>query len=129
MAAVATKYLVNPSLFTASEAQKLIAIEEYQKSTAHVENTSTLTTDNKFNLTPPMTTLCILAGKKNKLRAGDLLGALTANKSIAGKQIGKINIFDTITYVAVERAIAKQALKLLSEGKIKGKKFKVRKLS
>ena len=76
-----------------------------------------------------MVTLCINGGRKDKVRAGDILGALTAETAIPGKQIGKIDIFDKLSYVAVERAIAKQALKILSEGKIKGRKFKVRKLS
>jgi ATP-independent RNA helicase DbpA len=75
-----------------------------------------------------MVTLCINGGRKNKVRAGDILGALTANTRLPGKQIGKIDIFDNLAYVAVERSIAKQALKILSEGKIKGRKFRVRKL-
>ena len=116
------------SMFMPSEAQKLNAIEDYQKKPANIENVSTLKLRDNFKLSPPMITLCINAGRKNKVRAGDLLGALTASKVIAGKQIGKIDIFDTIAYVAVERAVAKQALKILSEGKIKGKKFRVRKL-
>jgi len=73
-------------------------------------------------------TLCINGGRKNKVRAGDILGALTANAKLPGKQIGKIDIADNLAYVAVERPIAKQALKILSEGKIKGRKFRVRKL-
>ena len=75
-----------------------------------------------------MVTLCINGGRKDKVRAGDILGALTANASLPAKQIGKIDIFDNISYVAVERPVAKQALKILSEGKIKGRKFRVRKL-
>ena len=75
-----------------------------------------------------MVTLCIKGGRKNKVRAGDILGALTANTDLAGKQIGKIDIFDKLAYVAVESPVAKQALKILSEGKIKGRKFKVEKL-
>ncbi|MDH5371242.1 MAG: DbpA RNA binding domain-containing protein, partial [Gammaproteobacteria bacterium] len=82
-----------------------------------------------FRLSPPMVTLCINGGRKNKVRAGDILGALTSKTDLPGKQIGKIDIFDTISYVAIERPIAKQALKILNEGKIKGRKFKVRKLS
>ncbi len=75
-----------------------------------------------------MVTLGINGGRKNKVRAGDILGALTAKTDLPGKQIGKIDIFDNIAYVAIERPIAKQALKILSEGKIKGRKFKIRKL-
>ncbi|MBE9564721.1 MAG: DbpA RNA binding domain-containing protein, partial [Proteobacteria bacterium] len=77
-------------------------------------------------LEPQMRTIHISGGRKNKVRAGDILGALTANKKISGKQIGKIDILDIISYVAVEKKIAKQALSILSEGKIKGRKYRVR---
>jgi len=79
-------------------------------------------------LKSPMVTLCISAGRKDKVRAGDILGALTKNTNLPGKTIGKIDIFDIVSYVAVEQTIANQALKFLSQGKIKGRKFRVRKL-
>jgi ATP-independent RNA helicase DbpA len=75
-----------------------------------------------------MVTLGINGGRKDKVRAGDILGALTANTDLPGKQIGKIDIADNLAYVAVERPVARQALKILTEGKIKGRKFRVRKL-
>ena len=117
------------SLFMASEAHKVNRIEEYLKMTVTINNINTLKLRENFKLSPPMVTLCINGGRKNKVRAGDILGALTSNTDLPGKQIGKIDIFDTIAYVAVERPIAKQALKILNEGKIKGRKFKIRKLS
>ena len=116
------------SLFMASESPKINAIEKYQNISARIDHLATLKAREHFKLVPTMVTLSINGGRRNKVRAGDLLGALTANKVIAGNQIGKIDIFETITYVAVERPIAKQALKILSEGKIKGKRFKARKL-
>jgi ATP-independent RNA helicase DbpA len=116
------------SLFMASEAPKVNAIEEYQNSPVRIDKVSTLKTRENFKLSPPMVTLQINGGRKNKVRAGDILGALTANTNLPSKQIGKINIFDNLAYVAVERPIAKQALRILSEGKIKGRKFRVRKL-
>ena len=117
------------SLFMASEAPKVRAIERYQDAPARIDNTATLKAREHFKLVPSMVTLVISGGRKDKVRAGDLLGALTASDVIAGAQIGKIDIFDHLAYVAVERPISKQALKLLSEGKIKGRKFKVRKLN
>jgi ATP-independent RNA helicase DbpA len=75
-----------------------------------------------------MVTLCINAGRKDKVRAGDILGALTANKELTGNQIGKIDIFDKLAYVAVAYPVAMQALEILSEGKIKGRNFRVKKL-
>ena len=116
------------SLFMASEAYKVNAIEEYQKSPVTIESPSALMLRENFRLSPPMVTLSINGGRKDKLRPGDILGALTADPNLNGKMIGKIDIFDTVAYIAVERPIAKQALKILSEGKIKGKKFKVKKL-
>lgn len=116
------------SMFTASEAPKVNAIEEYLDNPVNIDKTSSLKMREDFKLSPPMVTLCINAGRRDKIRAGDILGALTANTDLPGKQIGKIDIFDILAYVAVERPIAKQALKILSQGKIKGRRYKVRKL-
>ena len=117
------------SLFTASEAPKVNTIEDYLNSPINIEKTSTLITRENFKLSPPMVTLCINAGRREKIRPGDILGALTANTDLPGGKIGKIDIFDIIAYVAVEQSIAKQALKILSAGKIKGRRFRVKKLS
>jgi ATP-independent RNA helicase DbpA len=115
------------SLFTASEKFRLKAIEDFQNSPVRIEQTTSLEARKNSKLCPPMVTLCINGGRKEKLRAGDILGALTANTDLPGKKIGKINIFDKLAYVAVDQSIARQALKILSEGKIKGRMFKVRK--
>lgn len=77
---------------------------------------------------PPMATLGIDGGKKQKLRPGDILGALTGEHGIAGKQVGQITIFDNTAYVAVSRDAVKAALKKLEEGKLKGRSFKVRRV-
>ncbi len=77
---------------------------------------------------PAMITLQVDGGKKQKLRPGDILGALTGDNGIAGQQVGKINIFDQHAYVAVNRDSAKAALKKLSEGKLKGRSFRVRRI-
>ncbi len=74
----------------------------------------------------PMVTLQIDGGKKQKIRPGDILGALTGENGIAGKQVGKINIFDQQAYVAIKRDAVKSALKRLSEGTLKGRSFRVR---
>jgi ATP-dependent RNA helicase DbpA len=83
---------------------------------------------SKDPLRPPMATLQILGGRKEKIRAGDVLGALTKDLGFAAAQIGKINVNDFSTYVAVEHSIADQALRGLNAGKVKGKSVKVRKL-
>jgi ATP-independent RNA helicase DbpA len=116
------------SLFMASESPKVNTIEKFLESPARIAPISSLKPRENFQLSPPMVTLSINGGRKDKVRAGDILGALTANPLIPGKLIGKIDIADNVAYVAVKRQVAKQALKTLSEGKIKGRKFRVRKL-
>ena len=73
-----------------------------------------------------MTTIQILGGKKQKLRPGDILGALTGDKTLSGNQIGKINMFPMNAYVAVETSIAKKALGKITNGKMKGRNFRAR---
>ncbi len=79
-------------------------------------------------LLPPMVTLQIVGGRKEKIRAGDVLGALTGAAGLRAEQVGKIGVNEFSTYVAVDRQIAAQALKQLSEGTVKGKRVKVRAL-
>lgn len=76
----------------------------------------------------PMATLQIDGGKKQKVRPGDILGALTGKNGIAGKDVGKIALFDQYAYVAVSRKQAAAALDKLARGKLKGRSFKVRQI-
>ncbi|MBK1852619.1 MULTISPECIES: ATP-dependent RNA helicase DbpA [unclassified Marinobacter] len=75
---------------------------------------------------PAMRTLCIAAGRKDKLRRGDVLGALTGEAGLDGKSVGKIDLFEFQCFVAVEVGQARRALKRLEDGKIKGRKLRVR---
>jgi ATP-independent RNA helicase DbpA len=77
---------------------------------------------------PAMATLQIDGGKKQKHRPGDILGALTGEHGIAGKQVGKINIFDSCAYVAVSIDAVSAALKKLNKGKLKGRACKARRI-
>ncbi len=83
---------------------------------------------NKPAYKPPMVSLQIDGGKKQKVRPGDILGALTGPEGIAAKQVGKIHIFDRCAYVAVSRKIASTALQKLTQGTLKGRSFRVRRL-
>ncbi|WP_374568769.1 ATP-dependent RNA helicase DbpA [Ideonella sp.] len=85
-----------------------------------------LTPTGKGPLLPPMQTLQIVGGRKEKIRPGDVLGALTKDLGFEGAQIGKINVNEFSTYVAVQRDIAASALRKLSAGKVKGRSVKVR---
>ena len=74
----------------------------------------------------PMATLQIVGGRKEKIRAGDVLGALTGDAGFQKDQVGKINVNEFSTYVAVQADIAREAVKRLSAGRIKGRSVKVR---
>ncbi|KFN42840.1 ATP-dependent RNA helicase DbpA [Arenimonas oryziterrae] len=75
-----------------------------------------------------MATLIVDGGRKDKVRPGDILGALTGAAGIPGDAVGKIDTFDTRTYVAIRRDLAKKALERLRAGKIKGRTLRVRTL-
>jgi len=77
---------------------------------------------------PAMVTLEIAAGRKDKLRPGDILGALTGDGGLTGSQVGKIDLLDNRAFVAVARDAVVRALEQLQEGKIKGRQFKARQL-
>ncbi len=117
------------TLFSASEDHRAARLEAYLDQKIEIDDVPPFRLLEKPAFRPPMVTLQIDGGRKQKVRPGDILGALTGENGIAGKQVGKINIFDFSAYVAVERAAAKPALRKLRSGKIKGRSFRVRRLS
>ncbi len=116
------------SFYTDKESYKLARLEDYLELTVGADALPPAAVLDKPAYRPAMTSLQIDGGKKQKLRPGDILGALTGDKGILGKQVGKIHIFDHCAYVAVSREAVKPALKKLSEGKMKGRSFRVRQL-
>ncbi|MBM6551898.1 ATP-dependent RNA helicase DbpA [Marinomonas ostreistagni] len=81
---------------------------------------------SSYQLQPDVATIAFDAGKKNKLRAGDILGALTAGLGLEKSDVGKIDIFDFRAYVAVDKHLARDVVKGLAQKKIKGKNIKSR---
>ncbi|HTF89227.1 MAG TPA: ATP-dependent RNA helicase DbpA [Planctomycetota bacterium] len=106
--------------------QEYVSRIEAAQGVVEWQELSTLRARSREPLVPPMATLQILGGRKEKMRAGDVLGALTASAGFSAAQIGKINVNEFSTYVAVERGIAALALSKLSAGKVKGRNVKVR---
>jgi ATP-independent RNA helicase DbpA len=117
------------SLVTAQEGRRVQAIEAAMGATIARGEIGSLVTAAGGSLAPAMVTLCIDGGRKNKMRPGDILGALTGEAGIAGSEVGKIDVFDSQAYVAIVRASAEQALTRLSGNKIKGRFYKVRKVT
>jgi len=120
------------TLIAENEIHRMIKLEDYLKQSIKMEKLPGNEFLNKAMAKPSMATLQIDGGRKQKVRPGDILGALTAksNKTgkseISGDQIGKIQIFDLKAYVAVNRKIADAALKKIVNGKLKGRSFKAR---
>jgi ATP-independent RNA helicase DbpA len=116
------------SLYTDSEISRLIAIEDYTHKPCNNEDVENLSKPPVFTLQSAMATLQIDSGKKNKIRPGDLLGALTKDAGLAGSQIGKIDIFELFSYVAIERKAIARAMRYFKNGKVKGRRVKAREI-
>jgi ATP-independent RNA helicase DbpA len=116
------------SLVTHRESRLVKGIEDALGGTITREEFAALAPVSGRPLSPVMVTLCIDGGRKNKLRPGDILGALTGEGGIAGSEVGRIDLFDLYTYVAIMRQSVDQALRCLSGNRIKGRFFKVRKI-
>lgn len=118
------------SLCAPNEKKWVKLIEQYQGGTVGWFDLASLEPANGGALQAPMVTLCIMGGKKDKLRPGDLLGALTGDAGLTKEQVGKISVFEFMTYVALDRRIADKAFARLTggsgSGNIKGRSFKMR---
>jgi ATP-independent RNA helicase DbpA len=122
------------SLCAPNEKKWVRLIEEYQNAPVNWFKLDELDDDSGEAALAPMVTLCISGGKKDKLRPGDLLGALTGDAGLTKEQVGKINVTEFQTYVALERSVAEVAFKRLNAGNklgpdfgnIKGRSFKMR---
>jgi ATP-independent RNA helicase DbpA len=116
------------TLYDPAEGYKVDALEAYLGQRINKEPLPPLSLLHSDSYQAAMVTLRIDGGKRQKLRAGDILGALTGDNGIPGQAVGKIQLFDTCAYVAVRREAANAALKKLGEGKLKGRSFRVRRV-
>tara|TARA_R110001599_G_C12277354_1_gene663178 strand:- start:16585 stop:17964 length:1380 start_codon:yes stop_codon:yes gene_type:complete len=116
------------SLFTDKERYRLDSIEKFQQRNLSFEAIQVLPGRASGMLPPAYVTLAVAGGRKDKIRPGDILGALTGEAGITGSAVGKISVMDQVTYVAIATETADRALARLINGRIKGRKFKVRKL-
>jgi len=114
------------SLVTPREMPRALALEAELGVRLRWVRAAPLSTRPKDVPQAAMSTLRIDAGRGDKLRPGDILGALTGAAGLPGAAIGKIDIFPTRAYVAVRSDLAGKAVKGLMAGKIKGRSFRVR---
>lgn len=114
------------SLYSEAEAHRVALLEGVIDPINDTEELPPLNLLENPPIAPMMRTLLIDGGKKQKIRPGDILGALTGDRGIEGKQVGKIHIFDNWSYVAVNSDAIRPALHKLNAGKLKGRTFRAR---
>lgn len=116
------------SLVTARELPRALAIENQRGAPLNWIRSVVLSTRAPKPMPPKMLTLCIDAGRSDKLRPGDIVGALTGDAGLPADAIGKIDVYATRSYVAIDRRHGGNALDRLTAGKIKGRNFRVRRI-
>ncbi|MDC1513096.1 ATP-dependent RNA helicase DbpA [Porticoccaceae bacterium] len=116
------------SLYTQRDKHRISQLEDYLKQKFVRAELPHIRLLREPVFAPPMVTIHIGGGKKQKLRAGDIVGALTGADGIPGSEIGKIQVGDHWAYVAVACEYGKLAFNKLSQGKLKGRSFRVRRL-
>lgn len=120
------------SLCSPRDRRRVETIAQMTGSEPEWHSLGSLQSGNDEALVPPMVTLQIMGGRKEKIRPGDVLGALTGDdggsRKFTREQVGKITVTDQSTYVAITRELAGEALRKLATGKVKGKTVKVRAL-
>ncbi|MBI5279702.1 MAG: ATP-dependent RNA helicase DbpA [Burkholderiales bacterium] len=114
------------SLASLDEMGAVGRIEQLQGRESQWHPLAELTPASRERLLPAMATVHIQGGRKEKIRPGDVLGALTKDLGYTREQVGKIDINEFATYVAVQRGIAKEAVARLNEGRVKGRSVKAR---
>lgn len=119
---------VSITLFTEKESYKLTQLGEKQGHSLLYESIDLVPNVRGNQVKPKYVTLYISGGRKDKVRRGDILGAITGVAGVAGKHVGKIDLVDHSSYVAIESDFVHQVITRLNQGKIKGRKFKVGRL-
>lgn len=72
-----------------------------------------------------MVRLFLSAGKKNKIRTKDIVGAIANEAGVPGKALGAIELFENHSFVDVPREYVQDVLYGMKNAKIKNKKVRV----
>jgi len=116
------------SMVEKSEKHRLNNLEEFLDSKVEFVEVGRADKDDGRRSKPATSTIQIAAGKKDKIRAGDIVGALTADSDLTNDHIGKITVQAKVSFVAVDFDKAKMAFDILSNGRIKKQKVRVRRI-
>lgn len=113
------------TFFDAKEEEKLRSFEQMAQRKFIFKSTEDLNYSQGYDLVPLMQTIYISGGKKDKIRPGDIVGALIAEAQLKAEDIGQIHILNSFSYVAIKTSKVQQAVAGLRTGKVKKKRFKV----
>ena len=113
------------SLFVEQEQYKIDKMFEVLGTSFEILDGEDLEHAEGFSLLPEMKTLFISGGRKDKLRPGDIVGAIVGTSQVEASVVGDIKVLNVFTYVAVKREHADQVVKGLQAGKIKKRNFRV----
>jgi ATP-independent RNA helicase DbpA len=113
------------SFYVSQEKHKIEEIEDYQKTKLESTHIEDLAEADKYNLKPPMATIYISGGKRDKLRPGDIVGAIVGEAGLDFKDIGDITISTINSFVAIKSEHAENVIEKLNAGRIKNRKFSV----
>jgi len=114
------------NLTTPADGERLCVLEEDSGSTVLWSNIRELNTTPTTLPKPEMVTLSISAGRKDKVRPGDILGALTQDAGLEADHIGKIDISALYAYVAIKQNQLNKAYHFIKNGKLKGRKVHIK---
>ncbi len=112
------------TFFGEEDGYKMAMIEEAMNKDIIGETLPPMSALNKQPQAAEMITIQIDAGKKQKIRPGDIVGALTGDNGLDFNDIGKIKVTEFRAYVAVTSKVSKQALNKLNKGKLKGRNYR-----
>jgi ATP-independent RNA helicase DbpA len=112
------------TFFGEEDGYKMAMIEEAMNKDVVSEPLPPMSALNKQPLAAEMITIQIEAGKKQKIRPGDIVGALTGGNGLDFNDIGKIKVTDFRAYFAVKSNVSKQAMNIISKGKLKGRSYR-----
>lgn len=113
------------SLATPRDSSKLARIEALMGVTFETATATATPPTTSTGTAATMVTLRIGGGRKDKLRPGDILGALTGEGGLTKDDVGRIETHDHHTFVAVSAPVVDRAFAWLQEGRIKARRFRV----
>ncbi|MCH5224452.1 MAG: DEAD/DEAH box helicase [Muribaculaceae bacterium] len=106
----------------------LLGPEEELKEFVSPDGTFDLDETKKGDLSQKLMTIYVSGGKREKLSKGDILGFLIKECGLESSDIGKIDVFDHYSLVAVREGIVPKLLNIAEGKKLKGEKRKFRPL-